>query len=168
MKDENNCEIALKRILMATDGSAQAFKAVGYAIEIAKACGAEITLLMVADLDQHVSAFERVSLSGYVPAELKIAAYQFLADLMHVIPAEIPAHTRVEIGEPAETIVDVAAEEESDLIVLGSRGMSSIRTLLTGSVSHYVLKHAYCPVFISKGMPDDYDWENEEGSKTES
>ncbi len=156
MKDENNCEISLKRILMATDGSAQAFKAVSYAIELAKLCNARITLLMVADLNQNVSAFEQVSLSGYVPAELKIAAFQFLAELMHVIPAEIPAHTRVEIGDPAETIVNVAEEEESDLIVLGSRGMSSLKTLFTGSVSRYVLKHAYCPVLVSKGMPDDW------------
>jgi len=162
MKDENNCEIELKRILMATDGSAQAFKAISYAVDLARVCGAQITLLMVADLNQHVSAFEQVSLSGYVPAELKIAAFQFLAELMHVIPAEIPAHTRVEIGEPAEIIVRVAEEEESDLIVLGSRGMSSRKGIFTGSVSRYVVKHAYCPVLVSKGMPDDWSEREEQ------
>ena len=160
MKDE--CDISIKRILMPTDGSAQAFKALHYAIEIAEACDAEITLLMVADLNQNVSAFEQVSLAGYVPAELKIAAYQFLADMMHIIPAQVAAHTRVEIGDPAEMILEVAAEEETDLIVLGSRGMSSLKTFFTGSVSNYVLKHAYCHVLVSKGLPDDWEEDNDE------
>lgn len=160
MKDESNCEISVKRILVPTDGSGQAFKALERAIELARLLEAELTLLMVADLNANVSAFERVSLSGQVPAELKIGAFQFLAELMHVVPAKVRAHTRVEVGDPAETIVQVAEEEESDLIVIGSRGMGSLKTFFTGSVSGYVLKHAYCPVLISKGVPDD--WEDED------
>ena len=160
MKDEDNCEISIRRILVPTDGSGQAFKALGQAIEIAKVCGAEITLLMVADLNQNVSAFERVSISGQVPAELKIAAFQFLADLMHVIPIEVRAHTRVEVGDPAELIVYVAEEEESDLIIMGCRGMSTLKTFFTGTVSQYVMKNAYCPVLLCKGMPDDWDEED--------
>lgn len=160
MKDESSCEISVRRILVPTDGSGQAFKALGRAIELARLLEAELTLLMVADLNENVSAFERVSLSGQVPAELKIAAFQFLADLMHVVPIEVRAHTRVEVGDPAETIVRVAEEEESDLIVIGSRGMSSFKTFFTGSVSSYVLKHAYCPVLVSKGVPDDWDEED--------
>ena len=37
---------------------------------------------------------------------------------------------------------------------------SAIKTFFTGSVSSYVLKHAYCPVLISKGVPDDWDEED--------
>ena len=96
------------RILVPTDGSGQAFRAVNEAIHIAAMTGAHLTVLMVVDLNKHVAAFEQVSLSGYVPAELKIAAYQFLADLMHMIPPEIKARTRVEVGNPGEVIVDVA------------------------------------------------------------
>lgn len=73
------------RILVPTDGSGQAFRAVNEAIHIAAMTGAHLTVLMVVDLNKHVAAFEQVSLSGYVPAELKIAAYQFLADLMHMV-----------------------------------------------------------------------------------
>ena len=159
MRDGDNCEISIKRILVPTDGSGQAFKALGQAIELAKACEAEITLLMVADLNANVSAFERVSISGQVPAELKIAAFQYLADLMHVIPIEVRAHTRVEVGDPAELIVYVAEEEESDLIVMGCRGMSTLKTFFTGTVSQYVMRNAYCPVLVCKGMPDDWDEE---------
>ena len=144
------------RILVPTDGSGTAFKAVGEAIQLAEATGAELTLLMVVDYNKNVAAFEQVSLSGYVPAELKIAAFQFLADLMHVIPRHVRAHTRVEGGDPAETVLDIAEEEESDLIVMGSRGFGTFRRLLMGSVSSQVLAQAHCPVLVVKGMPDDW------------
>ena len=149
--------IRCDRILVPTDGSGQAFRAVNEAIQLAAVTGAQLTLLMVVDLNKHVAAFEQVSLSGYVPAELKIAAYQFLADLMHVIPSEIKARTRVEGGNPSEVICDVADEEQSNLIVMGSRGFGTFRSMLVGSVSHYVLQQAHCPVLIVKGMPDDWD-----------
>ena len=149
--------IRCDRILVPTDGSGQAFKAVNEAIHLAAQTGAELTLLMTVDYNKNVAAFEQVSLSGYVPAELKIAAYQFLADLMHVIPIEVKAHTRVEVGNPGETIVDIAEEEESDLIVMGTRGFGTFRSLLVGSVSNYVMQQAHCPVLLCTGMPDDWD-----------
>lgn len=158
---ESSGKIEVRRILVPTDGSGQAFKALNEAITIAALCDAELTLLMVVDLNENVSAFEQVSLSGYMPAELKIAAYQFLAELMHVVPPEIPAHVRVEVGYPAETIVAVAEEIECDLIIMGSRGMGTIATFFTGSVSKYVLKHASCPILFIKGLPDDWDDEVE-------
>ena len=65
--------------------------------------------------------------------------------------------SRVEVGNPSEVICDVADEEQSNLIVMGSRGFGTFRSMLVGSVSHYVLQQAHCPVLIVKGMPDDWD-----------
>ncbi len=161
-EQKNAAPVEIRRILVATDGSAQAFRALNEAIYLAAVCDAQLTLLMTVDLNQHVSAFEQVSMSGYVSAELKIAAYQFLAELMHVVPPEIPAHIRVESGDPAEAILSVAAEEESSLIVMGSRGMSSLKSFFMGGVSHEVVQKAPCPVLVSKGMPDDWDEEAEQ------
>ena len=163
LEEYERLPVEVKRILVATDGSAQAFKAFNEALYLAAVTEAELVILMVADLNTNVSAFEMVSLSGYVPAELKLAAMQFLADLMHEVPPEIPARVRAEIGNPGETIVRVAEEEEVDLIIMGSRGLSSFVSFFTGSVSHYVLKNAYCPVMVTKGMPDDWE-EDEEGN----
>ena len=157
--EEKPRKVDIRRILVATDGSAQAFRALNEAIYIAALCDAQITLLMTVDLNDHVSAFEQVSMSGYVSAELKIAAYKFLADLMHVIPTEIPAHALVESGDPADAIVEVSEREDSDLIVIGSRGMSTLKSFFMGSVSQQVLQRAKCPVLVSKGMPDDWDEE---------
>lgn len=56
--------------------------------------------------------------------------------------------TEVQVGEPAEEIVDYARLEQIDMIVMGSRGLSPIKELLLGSVSDKVLRTAPCPVLI--------------------
>lgn len=119
--------------------------------------GEYVKILMVVDYDKNVSAFEQVTLSGYVPAELKVAAYKFLAELMHVIPSEIKAHTRVETGHPGEIILAVAEEEASDLIIMGTRGLGAVHSLLAGSVSNHVVQYAKCPVLLCKGITNDFE-----------
>jgi len=49
------------------------------------------------------------------------------------------------------TIVDVA-EGEYDVIVMGTRGLTGVQSLLLGSVSHHVAQHAVCPVLIVPGV----------------
>ena len=140
--------INLKKILVPLDGSKQAYEAAKRAVYIAGLNEAEVTLLCVVDLNKEVAAFEQVSLSGYVPTELKEGAYKLLAELMHESPREIKAKTQVEIGTPAEVIVETAEDGHFDLVVMGSRGFVAIKSLLMGSVSQYVLQHAHCPVLV--------------------
>jgi nucleotide-binding universal stress UspA family protein len=59
-----------------------------------------------------------------------------------------PARQRVEIGDPAETVCQVAAEEKADLVVVGSHGKGWARRALLGSVSDHVIQHAPCPVLV--------------------
>ena len=121
--------IVCDRILVPIDGSPASMHAVEWAIDLARAADAELTILMVIDYGAHISAFEQVSMSGYLPSELKIAAYRFLAELVTVA---------------------VAAEEESHLIVMGSRGFGTFERIAFGSVSTYVTHHAYSPVLLVK------------------
>jgi nucleotide-binding universal stress UspA family protein len=53
-----------------------------------------------------------------------------------------------EAGYPINHIVKHASEAGYDLIIMGSRGMSGIKEVLLGSVSHGVSQHAKCPVLI--------------------
>src|SRR5215470_8037541 len=56
--------------------------------------------------------------------------------------------TRVVTGDPREKIIDVAAEWDADLIVVGARGLGAVATALLGSVSLAIARHAPCPVLI--------------------
>jgi len=60
------------------------------------------------------------------------------------------------IGEPSRTICDIAKSWDADVIVIGRRGRRGISELLMGSVSNYVLHHAFCSVFTVQGIiPSD-------------
>ena len=53
-------------------------------------------------------------------------------------------------GDPASEILATAARYDTDLIVVGARGLGGMARLLLGSVSEKVLRHARCPVLIVK------------------
>lgn len=53
-------------------------------------------------------------------------------------------------GNSAKVLIDFANERDTDLIVIGSRGLSGLQEVFLGSVSHYVVQHANCPVFVVK------------------
>ncbi len=151
-------EVLVKNILVPTDGSGQAFKALLQAIDIAEAWGARITLLMCVKIEEDIAAFEQVSLGGYIPSELNAVAYEFLNELRQVVPHEIEVKICVEVGEPAEEIVNAA--KNYDLIVMGNRGFGGFDAEGFGSVAKFVQENCGKPVIFAKGMPDDWDDEN--------
>ena len=51
-------------------------------------------------------------------------------------------------GDPADAILDVAEEQEADLIVVGNKGMTGARRFLLGSVPNKISHHAPCSVLI--------------------
>lgn len=154
---DDSAEVLVKKILVPTDGSGQAFKALLQAIEIAQAWGARLTLMMCVKIDEDIAAFEQVSLSGYIPSELNAAAYEFLNELRQVVPSDIEVKMRVEVGEPAEEIVNAAADY--DVVVMGNRGFGGMDDS-QGSVAKYVAENCPKPVIFAKGMPSDWDDDN--------
>ena len=60
------------------------------------------------------------------------------------------AQTHLRVGAAAKEIVELAEEIGAGLIVVGSRGRGGIRRALMGSVSDSVLRHAHCPVLITR------------------
>jgi len=61
-----------------------------------------------------------------------------------------PVTIHIEDGSPGERVVHTAQEQQCDLIVMGSRGLTGIKELFLGSVSHYVVQRSSCPVLIVK------------------
>lgn len=91
---------------MPIDGSSQSYKALSHAVYIAQHNKAVLTLLHITDINHEVSDFERVSLSGYIPENIKDKGYDLLFKLLREIPPEIKTDICVEIGIPSEVIIE--------------------------------------------------------------
>lgn len=61
----------------------------------------------------------------------------------------IDADTKIRFGDPADELIEEAAEGKYDLAVAGSRGLSAIGGLLLGSVSRKLVKRMPCPVIVA-------------------
>ena len=62
----------------------------------------------------------------------------------------IDVHEELLEGPEAEAILAVAETRQADLIIMGTRGLSSLQGLLLGSVAHKVIHHASCPVMVAR------------------
>src|SRR5574339_1016211 len=56
--------------------------------------------------------------------------------------------TELKMGPAAEQIIEIAAAQKSDLIVMGAKGLRSTMGILLGGVAQQVVEYAYCPVLI--------------------
>jgi len=138
----------MKRILVPVDGSDAATHAAGWAAGLAAQTGAELILLHV----HHSPGSETLALGSMEPAEIAGAEQRIAAPSLDKALARIgnaaPVRTRVSLGEAADEIVAIARQEQADLIVIGSRGLSPVKELLLGSVSEKVIRHAHCAVTV--------------------
>ena len=139
-------------IVVGTDGSETAQKAVREATELARAAGAKLKV---------VSGFKPVPDSRLRTERQEVPEkYQYLinpredvqATLDEAAEAAREAGVEVETfareGDPADAILDVADEQKADLIVVGNRGMTGSSRFLLGSVPDKVSHHANCSVII--------------------
>jgi nucleotide-binding universal stress UspA family protein len=153
----------MSQVLIAARSSARAADATRQALDL---LGLEhtVTVLVVmrpALVSAHVSdggeaASGRMELSDETKPEDVLAtaeraeldARSELDDALRSLHFLSHVRVRVEIGDPGETFCRVATEERADLIVLGRRNRTLASRLRTGSVPHYVLEHAPCPVLV--------------------
>ena len=131
-----------ERIMVGTDGSDSATKAVARAVEIAKLDGAEL-IVVHAHPDPNVG----YALADDGSPEID-RARTIVRDIKNKHAADIGVRTIVREGEAAGVLLDVAEEEKADLIVVGNKGMTGTRRFLQGSVPNRVSHHATCDVLI--------------------
>lgn len=84
-------------------------------------------------------------------ADTEPTSYHQLAKL-RLYQAGLPCKSELEIvtGEPAEEIVRLANIHQTDLIIMGSRGLTGMKRILQGSVSSQVIESAPCSVTVVK------------------
>ena len=119
------------RILYATDGSRGALDAAHLLASLPLAT--EDQLMVLAVVPEYEDAEGRAALASAREA------------LTHCT-ANLTLHMRR--GDPAEAILRVAEDQAADLIVVGSRGLSTVARFFLGSVAERVARHALCPVLL--------------------
>ena len=141
-----------RRIVVGTDGSETASQAVEHAARLAARVGA--SLIAVTAYDPHPQGLERDRAAAPEDLKWRITA-PGLADDHAQGAVRLARHAGVrqatalsEAGTAAEALLDVAERRRADLIVVGSKGMSSPGRFLLGSVPNAVSHHAPCDVMI--------------------
>lgn len=139
-----------QHLLFPIDGSPAAQQALTSVTALASSLKAQVTLL-------HAYQFPVLPTAIVNPLEatysvemghlLQEAGNALLEQAAAVLRERgVQVRTLLEAGEPRDLILEVAEREGCDLIVMGSRGLGTVRGFLLGSVSHYVVNHAHLPV----------------------
>ncbi|KAB8138035.1 universal stress protein [Gracilibacillus oryzae] len=135
------------KILLATDGSEHSIRAASHAISLAQVDNGMIDIVYVVDGETSKSDVLH-SVDKY---EVKKEREEMLQPIkMKIESAGIASELHLLHGEPGPTIVEFANENHYDLVVVGSRGLNKLQTLVIGSVSHKVMKRVDCPVLVIK------------------
>jgi nucleotide-binding universal stress UspA family protein len=142
-----------KKILVPIDGSEQAFKAIDVAAKLAHDDNVEIVLLNVVGREQLPAAVRRFAEVEHIegPPEWQ---YEQLVAAGVLKEGQKRARnkgiqiidTRVRHGDPTKAIVEAASFDYVDMIVMGNRGLGSVKGLAFGSVSQKVSHLAPCSV----------------------
>ena len=141
-----------KNILIATDGSDLAAKAVEQGVLFAKEIGAGITALTITE------PFNVLSLApselGYTPIEYKKHAEAYAEKVLDTVAAAaksagIDCETlQIEHEHVDQAIIDAAAARKCDLIIMASHGRRGASAIVLGSETVKVLTHSKIPVLV--------------------
>jgi len=138
----------IETILHPTDFSEQSASAFDLACSLARDHSARLMVLHV--FSSPLATFGGMEAVPPGQDEMNTEAAKRQLEAVQCPDASVPLERRLVVGEPAEAIVQVAAETDSDLIVMGTHGRSGLARLLTGSVAESVLRKATCPVLTVK------------------
>ena len=139
------------KILVPTDGSSCALRAVKYSISIAKGNkNVKVTLISVHD-DIGLQHVRKYLPKGVIAEFLREQSENDLKKSQQVLDRAGVTHDMViKTGSPAEEIVKLGKTEHFDLIVMGAKGRSSFGDLLVGSVAQKVLSATKLPLTLIK------------------
>jgi nucleotide-binding universal stress UspA family protein len=153
----------MNRVLVATDGSELAVEAARRASTLL--ADFEATVLGVVP---PAIVAPGTAVAGIEGVALPVTDPETVAEIDEALTAEIkggvdraiavlgrPATALIVHGDPAGEICRIAEEGTYDVIVIGSHGSGFVKRVLLGSVSHYVMQHAPCPVLVVRAPRAD-------------
>ncbi len=134
-------------ILLPVDGSKYMERNVGYACDLARKLGSELTMIHVVTLPSpSLVEPEAIDLAPLEQAGLNVL--EKAKEIAESKGAAVRTKLETTQGNPAQRILEVAESGRYDLITLGAKGHSLIRNLTVGSVCDTVVRNAPCPVLV--------------------
>jgi len=138
-----------KKIVVASDFSANADRALKMATELARRDQGELHVVHACRAGSYalpppldlVSPMPAVATFEHIEDALKVRADRARSEGLPVTTASL-------VGSPEETIVDYARQAGADLLVIGTSGLGAVAHALLGSVAEKILRQAPCPVLV--------------------
>ncbi len=131
----------VEKLLTAVDGSKHADKALEYAVQLAKHYSANLALV-------HVEEDKLIRIGGPQVVDCVGTVGECILKDASTKVQGVQFNSLLEYGSPAEVIIKLAKKANVDIVVVGSRGLSSVRRYLLGSVSDDISMHARSSVLI--------------------
>src|SRR5574337_1958390 len=136
----------IKKILVPIDGSKNSFRGLDAAIYLGRQCGATLTGLFV--MPVYPRSFMPIT---YDKKYLTTAAKEFMESAKKRSAQNgIVFVGKTVIGNESSEIMDFAAKNKFDIIVIGARGLGSVKEAFLGSTSHAVVHKSNIPVLVVK------------------
>lgn len=138
----------IQRIVVPIDFSEYSKRAFRYAIDFAQTFGAEMILVYVVEPIVYPAdfSFGQVALPSMERELQDRSSEQLSALIAKEVPEGMPARCVIRSGKPFVEIIQLAKEENADLIIIATHGHSGIEHVLFGSTAEKVVRKAPCPV----------------------
>jgi nucleotide-binding universal stress UspA family protein len=146
----NSENVKFSKIMVAIDGSKSSLNAANFAISLAKRDNAELTLLTVIHTALglgHAGKPEEWHKNERMKAQELFQKFKEEAQNLNITCKENIIETHMSVDG---AIVNYAEEQNVDLIVIGTSGMSDFRKMLLGSAVTGVVRYSTCPVLVVK------------------
>lgn len=143
-----------KKILLPIDGSDNSKKATNYVLELASKFNSKVYILNsyelpVISMAPPAGAVSHYRLNAEIEQNLKDYSHKVLESCEKIFKDNnIDYEILMLKGEAGPKIVEAAEENTCDLVVIGNRGLGSVRSILLGSVSNYVVHHIKSPILL--------------------
>jgi nucleotide-binding universal stress UspA family protein len=132
----------IEKLLVAVDGSKHADKALEYAAQLAQHFRADLALV-------HIEEDKLIRIGGPQVVDCLGTVGECILDEA-AKKINFASKKILEYGSPAEVLIKIAKKADVDIIIMGSRGLSSVRRFLLGSVSDDISIHSRNSVLIVK------------------
>ncbi len=143
--------MAISHIVAPVDFSPASRRALDQAIELASACGARLDIIHAIELLTYRGVEYRKVMASGTYDEAQQQATDDLEEWADIARERgVDTRTAVVEGDGRSAIVEYAEEHEVDLVVIGAKGHSRLRSLLVGSVATAVVHHCGCSVFVAR------------------